>query len=206
MENPVVFLKAKRVYLRPIEKTDVPLLTRWINDPDVRQYLKAFLPNQNSEEEKWVDELATRKTTDVVLMICLTEDDRPIGTMGIHRISWKDRTATTGALIGEKELWGKGYGSEAKMVLLDYAFNTLNLRKICSTANATNPRSIAYSQKCGYKVEGVLRKHVFIKGRYVDQVHLAIFAHEFRPLWKKFMRGHGFANTTQIGSRADAPS
>ncbi len=61
--------------------------------------------------------------------------------MGIHRINWKDRTATTGAVIGEKAYWDKGYGSEAKMLVLDYAFNMLNLRKICSQVLAFNKRS-----------------------------------------------------------------
>ncbi len=108
--------------------------------------------------------------------------------MGIHRINWKDRTATTGAVIGEKAYWGKGYGSEAKKLLLDYAFNELNLRKICSGALAFNGRSQAYSKKCGYEVEGVLKQHIFKNGEYHDLVQLAVFKEQWLPLWKKFRK------------------
>jgi RimJ/RimL family protein N-acetyltransferase len=74
------------------------------------------------------------------------------------------------------------------MLLLDYAFNTLNLHKICSNAYDFNKASQAYSKKCGYKVEAILKEHAFCNGRYVDQVVLAVFREDWLPLWKKFQR------------------
>lgn len=186
----IKFLVGKRVYLRPLLKEDVPFLLRWVNDPEVYQYLNRCLPAMETEEEEWIENLNKKKGVDIVLMICLVDEDQPIGTMGLHGINQKDGVATTGALIGEKDCWGKGYGTEAKMLLLNYAFNTLNLRKICSSVLAFNKRSKRYSEKCGYTVEGILKRQCFVNGRYVDEVLMAVFKSDFMPLWRKFRKEH----------------
>lgn len=108
--------------------------------------------------------------------------------MGLHQINWKDRIATTGALIGEKEYWSKGYGTDAKMILLDHAFNTLNLHKICSAVIAYNKRSLDYSLHCGYKIEGTRREHFFRKGKYWDFIELGLLKKEWLPIWRKYKK------------------
>jgi RimJ/RimL family protein N-acetyltransferase len=89
-------------------------------------------------------------------------------------------------MIGEKEYWGKGYGTEAKMLLLHYAFDTLNLRKICSSVISFNERSHKYSLKCGYKEEGRRKAQLFRDGKYWDEIQLAVFRKDWLLLWKKF--------------------
>ncbi len=173
----IIFLKGERVVLRPLEKEDIPILKRWINDPEVRKYLSAFTPQNNESEEKWVSSLSDSNTT-IVFMIMV--NDKPIGTMGIHHINWKDRHCTTGAMIGEKDYWGKGYGTEAKELLLEYIFNELNLNKVCSDVLEFNKRSRAYLKKSGYVFEGRRRKHIFKDGKYYDLILLAIFRNSWR--------------------------
>ena len=182
--KPIVFLKGARVTLRPILREDIPLIIRWINDPDVWQFLETSMPMMEADENEWFEKLHKIKNTDIVVMIIV--DNKPIGIMGIHRINWKDRTASTGALIGEKESWGKGYGTEAKMLLLHYAFNTLNLRKICSSVYAFNKRSHAYLLKSGYVEEGRQRKQIYKKGHYQDVIIMAVFKKDWLPFWRKF--------------------
>lgn len=189
----IVFLRSRRVVLRPVLKEDLPLFIRWINDPDVSQFLNVFFPMMEADEQEWFDSLPKRKSTDIVFVIVV--DGKAIGTMGIHNINWKNRTAITGAFIGEKDYWGKGLGSEAKMILLDYAFNTLNLRKICSTVIAFNERSYRYSLKCGYKEEGRLKEHHFKHGTYWDEILLAVFRDDWLPLWEAFAKEQGISES-----------
>lgn len=189
--DPVVFLKGKRIYLRPPTKADIPYFLRWFNDPEVRQYLGLYLPMTEAEENNWIDELYKNQSRDIVLTIVDIKTDKPIGNMSIHEINSKNGTATTGATIGEKAFWNKGYGTEAKMLLLNYVFNSLNLRKVCSRVFDFNHRSLAYSKKCGYKIEGVLKKHNFKNGRYVDLVLMAVFREKWIPLWEKFRKAKG---------------
>jgi RimJ/RimL family protein N-acetyltransferase len=183
--NDVVFLRGRKVILRPLEQADVPLLTRWINDPEVRQYLVSQVPQSEEMERNWVSKIDPNNS--IVLGIQII-DGPLIGTLAILHISWRDRLAITGTMIGEKQYWGKGYGTDAKMVLLDYAFNTLNLHKVCSGACGFNKRSIRYSLRCGYKIEAVRKKHLFRNGRYCDQVELAIFRKNWEPVWKRYKK------------------
>ncbi len=186
MSNLTVFLKGKKVYLRPLDKkTDLESVQRWINNPEVRLYLNNVYPLTVMQEEQWFDNLG-KKDNDIIVAVVAVVDNRLIGVMGLHNIDWISRTAVTGAFIGEKEFRNKGYGTEAKMLLLDYAFNTLNLRKVCSEVIAFNKRSIAYSQKCGYQVECIRPRQYFRQGRYWDQIFLAVYKKDWLKVWQKF--------------------
>ena len=188
-EKRIVFLKGKKVILRPLRKsTDIEHTLRWINDPEIRQYLTTFLPISEQKEEAWFDGLLEREN-DLVFAIETLDgitDGTFIGTMALNHINWKDRVAVTGALIGEKSYWNSGYGTDAKMILLDYAFNTLNLRKICSSVLEFNKRSLRYNLRCGYKIEGRKRKQIFKNGKYWDEIILGVFQKEWLPIWKKY--------------------
>ena len=183
-KQQIVFLKGKRTSLRPLAEGDIPLFLKWVNDPEVRRFITRIFPATEGDEHEWLERLRKKPDTDIVLMIEVK--GRPIGTIGIHGIDWKNRIATTGALIGEKEYWNKGYGTDAKMALLDYAFNTLNLRKIMSRVKAFNRRSLAYSLHCGYAVEGRLRRQHFEGGKYYDEFVLGLFKNQWLPYWKKY--------------------
>jgi RimJ/RimL family protein N-acetyltransferase len=189
-QNEVLFLKGKRLYLRPVLCGDLPLFLKWTNDPDVRWlYLKRCFPVDETEGGKWVADL--HKRTDAVTLVICLNSGRAIGMMGIHSIDWKNRVGTSENVIGERQFWGKGYGTEAKMLLLHYAFNTLNLRKICGTIYGFNKRSQAYNKKCGYKVEGVQRQQVFTNGEYHDRILVGVFREEWLPIWKRFLKTGG---------------
>jgi RimJ/RimL family protein N-acetyltransferase len=183
-----VFIVGRKVILRPPNlDTDAELFYRWINNPEVRHFVSAIFPSGIKREKDWI-ESANKDDKNVILVIEIKDGNIPIGTMGLHRIDWISRTAFTGALIGEKEFWGKGFGTDAKMNFLDYAFNTLNLRKICSSALSYNGRSIGHNLHCGYKIEGVRKNQFFRRGRYWDEIMLAVFKKEWIPLWREYIK------------------
>lgn len=183
-EKPVVFLRGQKVILRPLMKSDMSTVVRWINDPDVREFIEMPFPKTEAEEDEWFRVLG-RDDKNIVLAI-ETLEGAFIGEMGIHRINWIDRVGTTGALIGNKEYWGKGFGTDAKMILLEYAFHTLNLHKLYSRVIEYNKRSLDYSLHCGYRVEGVRKLHSFKKGKYWDVIELAIFEKDWLPIWEVY--------------------
>lgn len=186
-EERIIFLEGKKTILRPLDKKkDLEKCLKWFNDPSILQYISAIFPTTRKKEEEWFDK---EKEDEIVLAIETKKGRKFIGTMALHRIDFINGRATTGACIGEKKYWGKGYGTDAKMALLNYAFNMLNLRKIKSGALAFNKRSLNYSKKCGYKQEGVFKKEIFVNGKYVDLIRLAIFKEDFLPLWEKYQNG-----------------
>ncbi len=185
-QNRIVFLSGRITNLRPFSKSDIPTMTRWINSPEVRQFVATDEPRTEQYEEAWYNKLGSDKDN---IVVCVeTKDGIPIGIMGLHKINWVHRVATTGAILGEKEYWGKGYGTDAKLMLLHYAFNRKNLRKVKSAVFSFNERSLRYSLRCGYKEEGRLRREVERDGQLHDVIQLAVFREDWLPVYERYMK------------------
>lgn len=184
-KKTVVFIKGTRLYLRPLSIEDVPTIQRYANDPEVRHYVSNVYPLSLQEEKKWVEEAMKRDKEDILFVVCLKKSDKLLGLMGLHGINYVDGTASTGTLFGAKEEWNKGYAQEAKMLLLEYAFLTLNLRKVCSAAFLENKGSIQHNKNCGYVVEGILKKHWYRDGTYHNKVLLSVFKKDWMKIKKQ---------------------
>jgi RimJ/RimL family protein N-acetyltransferase len=176
MQNP--FLIGTQVYLRPLERTDAPVLVKWINDPQVTRTLQHYRPQNLQTEEAWVDGLY-RAEHDLVLGIAVKEDDRLVGCSGLHNIDYKDRKASIGIMIGEPEEWGKGYGSEATALMINHGFATLNLHRVWLHVYAHNARAIAAYEKLGFQREGTLRQDLYREGRYIDVYTMGMLREEW---------------------------
>lgn len=184
-KHETAFIRGSRVYLRPPHKeTDMVFFQRWINDPDVRKFLATRPPYTMIAEEKYFDRIGDNG--DILFTICL-RDGTPIGSTGLHQINRIDQTAVTGTWIA-KPYWNQGYGTEAKLLLLRVAFDTYNIRKVCSTAIAYNGRSIAHNKRAGYRVEGRRKKQHFRNGTYHDEIMLACFREWWWLKWTAYKR------------------
>lgn len=179
-------LRGEKVLLRPLKRSDVTNFLKWFNDPEVTQYLSFYLPLTEMAEEKWIEGAASRiqAGTDVYLAIEAIEGDltKPIGSIGLHGINSKDHSATFGIAIGEKNCWGKGYGTEATRLTLEYGFHQLNLHRIASAVIDFNERSIRLHKKVGFREEGRQREAMFKNGHFHDHVMLGILRDEWGGL------------------------
>ena len=186
---PVAFRTGNRVFIGPTMKEDVPLITKFINDQEVHQYLTIDRPQTIEDEEKWHSGLSDRKS-DIIFATRLTGTKELIGIQGLHHVNLRDGTATMGYFIGRKDLWSKGYGTEAQMLLLEYAFNTLNLHRVSAEVYDFNPRSKRCLEKCGYVIEGVQKEYRYRNGRRADCIMLAVFKRDFLPIFEKYRKEH----------------
>src|SRR5690349_11316823 len=103
---------------------------------------------------------------DIVLGIAVRGTDALIGITSLHQIDGKNRRAVFAIVIGEKNEWGKGYGTEATALITGYAFETLNLNRVSLRVYEENERGIKAYEKVGFKKEGVLRQDIYREGRY----------------------------------------
>lgn len=181
-KRSVVFLQDGEVVIRPVSEIDAEIFQIWVNDPQVREYVGQYLPQMLSDEKDWIERLKKDRAN---IVFVVEVSGRPIGTMGIHQIDLKNGVATTGAMFGEKEYWGKKYGRRAKALILAYAFGELRLNKINSHVIAYNERSVRYSLACGYKEEGRIRQQYFRKSKFWDLVWLGITREDWVEFTKK---------------------
>jgi RimJ/RimL family protein N-acetyltransferase len=101
-------------------------------------------------------------------------DDHCIGFCALFGVDETSRTAALGITIGDKDYWGKGYGREAIILLVDYAFRLRNLRRVWLTVHGRNTRALRAYQASGFVEEGRLRAHVWSDGAYDDLVYMAV--------------------------------
>jgi RimJ/RimL family protein N-acetyltransferase len=167
----------QKTRLRAIERDDIPTFVRWLNDPEVRQYLELYLPISKAQEEEWFE--ARLKDDSGRIFAIETEEGIPIGNIGLHDLDWKNRNAGLGIVIAEKEYWGRGYGSDAVIALLGLAFNEMNLHRVYLHAYDFNQRAIRCYEKCGFRHEGRARQALFRGGNYHDHLLMAILREEF---------------------------
>ena len=180
MINP--FLAGDRIYLRPLEMEDVERCQRWFKDPQVRQFLATVYPLSRQAERSFLERIVGSPIapgSDIILAIALQADDQHIGNVGLHHINTVDRNAELGIAIGEKNMWQKGFGTEACRLLVEYGFTALNLHRIYLRVNSDNPRAQAAYRKIGFQQEGVWREAIFRQGRYQDLVLMGLLRKEY---------------------------
>ncbi len=142
---------------------------RWINDPEMTQYLAVGdEPMSLSAERKWFEGLDSREGN--VMFAIETLDGRYLGNSGIHQIDRKHGTAITGSFIGDEVNRGQGYGTDAARLRTWYAFHVLGLRMLYSSHLEGNARSARMQEKAGYRVWGIRPKAIWKRGRFVDIV------------------------------------
>jgi RimJ/RimL family protein N-acetyltransferase len=178
MQNP--YLIGRTIYLRPPEFEDAPTMVTWFNDPEVTRTLRLYQPMSLTREKEFLAQI-NRSETELALAIVVCETDQLIGATGFRDISMRHRHASFGISIGEKALWGKGYGTEATRLLVRHAFQKLNLNRVQLEVYEFNKSAIRCYEKAGFQIEGRLRQTYFTDGRYWDTLVMGILRDEWRP-------------------------
>lgn len=167
-------IKGKRVTLRRSEMRDVELIQSWQNDPIVFRWMDYVRPF-TVEDIKESEERARQEGDPFVIEV----EGRPLGRIGLNNFRPRDHVASLYVFVGERESWGKGYGRDALMALLAYAFDTRNLRLVELWTLADNERAIRMYKGCGFVEDGRLRDRSWIEGHYIDHLIMSITADEF---------------------------
>lgn len=177
-------LVGEKVYLSPISMNDAEKFAKWMNDFNVTDFtMRSNMVLTLESEIQWLD----NKTKDdgYLMSIISLDNDEVIGNIELHDINYVHRCATLGIMIGENENRSKGYGTEAICLLLDFAFNYLNLNNVSLTVLECNHRAIRCYQKVGFKEYGRRRMCRYINGKYYDSICMDILASEFKEEYIK---------------------
>ena len=175
-------IEGKLVRLRAVEPGDAEDAYRWINDREVTRNLMARYPFSLEFEKDWVQGAAKRTDYSDLSLAIETLDGVHIGHCGLHRGRPEDRHAELGIMIGEKEYWNRGYGTDTMLTLVRFAFEQMNLNKVALGVMEFNERAQAVYRKTGFVEEGRAREDYYQDGRYWDIVRMSILRREFDAL------------------------
>lgn len=167
------------VNIRELKWGDLKYLQKWSSDPEVAYWALGIKDNTYKpigEFERWY---RSRSSSDVKRFIIETKDGKPIGSISYRNYDVVNKVVTLGIHIGEKEYWGKGFGTDAIKAFVKYLFTHLDINRIELDTFDDNIRAIKAYQKCGFKIEGVLREAKLIDGKFHDVIMMGLIRKDF---------------------------
>ena len=167
----------EKVYLSPMNSDDYLKYVEWLNNYEIAKGINHVTKVDSIESEKaWLEKSTNLK---YCFAIVCKENDSLLGNISLMNINEINRTAELGIFIGDENYLSRGYGSEAIMLLLDYAFNYVNLHNIMLKVFDFNKRAIRAYEKCGFKTFGVWKKSHYFNGEYSDEIFMNILKEDF---------------------------
>ena len=174
----------KKVILRAMEMDDCELVREMFNDPEMENLVVGWsFPIWQYAQEQWL--MKNYSNQNSFRFVIETEEDGAVGIATLTDIDWKNRKATHGIKLANKERRAKGIGTDAVMAIMRYAFDELQLNRLDGSWFDDNVPSKNMYKKCGWVEEGVRRNYVFKKGAYRDLVIVGILASEYYELIDK---------------------
>ncbi len=174
----VVFLKGNKIDLCPLDcEGDLTHYVPWVNDQENTKYMAVGnYPSTKTQLKEYLQHYCDSKN--ILLGIFLKKGGRHIGNITLHRIDHHNRIGEIGILIGDKAARGKGYGSEAVKLIIQHAFQRLNLHRLTTGMVEGNTASQKMFEKAGFKQEGRLREHFYLDGKYQDCLRYGLLRSE----------------------------
>lgn len=165
-------LEGERVYLSPVNVDDAEKYVKWLNNPNITQFLNVHnsLISLTGEREF----LEKESCNEFMFAIIKKDEDELLGNIGLTKFNYKAGTAELGIFIGDEENLSKGYGSEAIKLLVKFGFEELRLHNIMLTVYDLNPRAQKAYIKCGFKEFGRRHEAIFRNGKYHDLIYMEI--------------------------------
>lgn len=167
------------VELRALTKADLTDHVAWRNDEEVAYWATGSSPFFSHVSLEMLERtfetrlIALDKAGEYVFAI-YTLDGRHIGMADYRDVDYIARAATIGLTIGDKAYWGQGYGSDATRVLVRYLLEEMNLERVQLDTWSGNVRAIKAYEKCGFQIEGRLRRGAYVRGRSYDTIIMGL--------------------------------
>ena len=175
-----MLFESTRIILRKMTAQDTEIYHEWRNDTEVMQTTAPFLDVYNIREtEEFVNQVILGSQFSKSYIIVEKESNKAIGIASLINIDYKNRNAECIIDIGDKEVWGKGYGTETMKLILEFGFLEMNLHRIFLRVFSFNSRAIKLYEKLGFQQEGRSREGFFREGKWHDIIHMSILQKEY---------------------------
>lgn len=167
-------LRVDNLYFRLPTLDDVEAICRLKNNEKAAYLLGGtYRPYSQDDIVNWIN-FHNNNDSEVLLVIEDTAAAKLIGHVGLYKIDKVAKKTEYGILISDDDSRGKGYGSKATKLMVDYAFHTLGMHKVTAEVLSENLPSISMFKKCGFSVDGCLRDDVYKNDKYYDVLCMSI--------------------------------
>ena len=168
------------INIRPLSKEDLTYKIKWYNDPRINKYLHYEKPFTYNTTLEWFEKIKNDETRfENVIEYRETNEYIPVGIIGLFSIDYKNKKAGIYITIGDINFQRKGIAYNAMVKFMKYCFQKYGLQKIYLYTDVENVVAQNLYKKVGFTKEGVLRRELFFKGRYIDRLYYGILREEF---------------------------
>ncbi|WP_342512419.1 GNAT family protein [Sporosarcina sp. FSL K6-1522] len=171
--------ESERIYLRSLQESDAPMMLGITMEEEIR-YMTGTKPHFTLEQIQAHINNLNNDSSRYDFAICLKENDQMIGELSIFDIDEEDKKAGFRISMSSIALTGKGYGTEAIQIVLQFVFEELQLNRLQLEVFSHNLRGIRAYEKVGFVKEGVLRESLYYNGHYSDEIIMAILKSDYR--------------------------
>ncbi|MFX1309678.1 MAG: GNAT family N-acetyltransferase [Promethearchaeota archaeon] len=179
-----VFIDGVNICFIPQNSENIDLYIKWLNDPKVRKYFRNEVPKRAEDIKKWFEPHERGTPGFIGFEIWHKKDKKSIGRVGLGRIDWVNGWTNVGLSIGEPEYWNKNIATEATELLVEYAFNELNLNKLHGGACVKNIGSWSVAEKLAFKFEGIKEDEFYVDGKYLGVKTYSLLKEDWLK-WKR---------------------
>jgi RimJ/RimL family protein N-acetyltransferase len=176
-------LKGKLVQLAAVDPEEVSKhFSDWDRDSEYKRLLDTSAPRLHSVKatKTWLEkEIGEQANTIHWFTIRSVADNQLLGDIVLDVTQWNVRDSFVGIGIGPRDFWGRGYGTEAMQLILQYAFTELNLNRVTLTVFEYNQRGIRSYEKAGFRHEGRQRERLLREGKRWDMLYMGILREDW---------------------------
>lgn len=179
-------VRGLKVGLGPYRREHVDILWSYLQHPEVGIFAGGTFRVTSLEQAIARYEQDVTAQDKVTFALYQLENLTLIGTVILRQIDLLNGTASLGISIEQREVWGKGYGTEAVKLAVDFGFRFKNLHNISLYTTSFNTRAIRAYEKAGFKLFGKRREAVLLAGKRYDELHMECLVSEFEsptPGW-----------------------
>ena len=173
-------IDGERVVLRRHTRDNLREFMRWYQDPEVSRLTRYQDGPMRPEEIERFFSMRALGSDSLAMGIHVRTTNRLIGSCAFSQFDGDNGSALFHITIGEPDMWGLGYGSEATRLMVDHAFETLGLHRVALAVFAFNERAIRAYTRVGFVVEGRAREAIWRDGRWWDELHMSLLETDWR--------------------------
>lgn len=173
-------LEGDSVVLRRHVPANRAAFRRWYGDPEVARLTRYQDGPMAVDEVDRFFEARAIGSESLAMAIHERATDRLIGTCAFSQMDPDNGSALYHITIGERDAWGRGFGTEATRLMLDHAFTVLGLHRVALAVFEFNERAIRSYASCGFLVEGRAREAIWRDGRWWDELGMSVLDVEWR--------------------------
>ena len=157
----------------------------WFYDKDVTKFNShGLFPYSKEQQVSFLESIDRRER---IVFAVYTHGGTQVGNVDLASFDWINRSAELAIVIGEKDAWGRGLGTQMCKFVLSHGFDKLNLNRIWTGTADTNLAMKSLAKKIGMSLEGVFKEGMFLNGEYID-------VHSFGILRSDNVKKESFSN------------